>query len=127
MLILACDETLQMCYNMRKILLVVQEFIKILQWSVPLILLVLGTLDMFKAVTKGDDQKAVQDATKNFVRRLISGVIIFLIPFAIKVILGLVENNIGSNDGVKATSWVSCWQHVSEDSFFSGCDNIYKK
>ena len=125
MFILECTDTIQFCYNARKILIIVKEFIKILQWSVPLLLIFLGTWDMFKAVTKGDDQKAVQDATKAFIRRLISGVVVFLVPFLIRLVLGLVESNIisNSNGDVSATSWVGCWNNVENKNsdYFAGC------
>ena len=130
MFILECTDTVQLCYNARKILVIVKEFIKILQWSIPLLLIFLGTWDMFKAVTKGDDQKAVQDATKAFIRRLTSGVIVFLVPFIIRLVLGFVENNMlsSSNGDVSATSWIGCWNNVADknSSYFAGCNNIYQ-
>lgn len=129
MFILECTDTVQLCYNSRKIIVIVQEFIKILQWSVPLLLVFLGTWDMFKAVTKGNDEKAVQDAGKTFVRRLVYGVVVFLIPFLIRLVLSLVESNIlaNSNGDVSATSWIGCWNNASNknSSYFSGCSSIY--
>ena len=125
MFILECTDTVQFCYNSRKIIVIVQEFIKLLQWSVPILLVFLGSWDMFKAVTKGDDEKAVQDATKTFIRRLVSGVVVFLIPFLVRLVLNLVEDNIlsNSNGDVSATSWIGCWNNAGDknSSYFSGC------
>ncbi len=128
MFILACNETVQMCYNMRKILVIVKTLIKVIQWSVPIALIFMGTIDMFKAVTKADDQKVVQDATKSFIRRLISGVIVFLVPFLVRLVLNFVDQNIISTDG-QGTSWISCWNNVDKSSstYFQGCNNIYSR
>ena len=129
MFILSCNETVQMCYNAKKILIIVKTFVKLLQWSVPLLLVFLGTWDMFKAVTKASDQKAVQDATKSLIRRLVAGLIVFLVQFFVRLVLGLVERNIVSNGDVSSTSWISCWNNVDKanSSYFSGCNNIYNR
>ena len=130
MLILECSETIQLCYNARKILVIIKELIKIIQWSVPLLLVVLGTIDMFKAVTHADDEKATKEATRSFIRRLIYGVIIFLVPFFVRLVLNFVESNfISNNEDVSATSWLECWNHVEDKSYFANkdCDDIYQK
>ena len=129
MFIIDCNETVQMCYNMRKLLVIVKTLIQVIQWSVPLVLVFMGTWDMFKAVTKADDQKVVQDATKSFTRRLIAGVVVFLVPFLVRLVLNFVDQNIISDGDVSSTSWVSCWNNVDKknSNYFSGCSNIYNR
>lgn len=129
MFILDCNETVQMCYNARKILVIVKTLIKVIQWSVPLVLVIMGTFDMFKAVTKADDQKVTQDAVKSFTRRLISGVIIFLIPFLVRLVLNFVDKNIITGDDTSSSSWVTCWNNVDKkgSTYFNNCKNIYTR
>ena len=130
MQILACQDTIQMCYNAKPILVIVKEIIKIIQWTVPLLLIFLGTLDMFKAIIKASDEKIVQEAKNNFIRRLVYGVVIFLVPFLVRLVLGLAERNIVTNgEDFSTTSWLSCWNNVDKkgSSYFQGCNDIYKK
>ena len=130
MYLLDCTDVVQFCYNAKKILALVKVFLRFLEWSIPLLLIVLGTFDIIKAVTKGDNADEAKKAVINFVKRAIAGVIIFLVPFLIQSILGLLENNLSSSsDDVKATSWVLCWNNVDKKntSYFNGCRDIYKK
>jgi len=128
MFVLACDEVRQMCYDMKPILVVVKYIILILQWSVPLILLVWGSIDIFKAIAKADDSKVVEDAKKSFIKRLVYGAIIFIVPFVVRLILGLVEDNmLKDNDEFSPTSWIGCWQNIDDANYFSDCDDIFKK
>ena len=55
---------------------------------VPLILLVLGSLDFAKAIFAQDDA-AMNKAQKTFIKRLIIAVVIFVIPGLLKVILNI--------------------------------------
>ncbi len=129
MFIIDCNEMVQMCYSAKKILIIVKTFINLLQWSVPLVLVFMGTWDMFKAVTKASDQKVVQDATKSFIRRLIAGVIVFLVPFLVRLVLNFVDQNMLSGENGDSSSWVSCWNNVDkkDSNYFSGCNNIYSR
>lgn len=129
MLILSCDELKQICYNIKPILVVIKYLIMVIQWSVPAILIVFGTIDMFKAVTRADDEKIVAEARKTLVKRLIYGVVIFLVPFFARLILVFIEENIVKPDEYSTTtptSWISCWNNVMETDYFGDCDNIYK-
>ena len=128
MFILDCSEVRQMCYNVKPVLEVIKYFIKIIQWSVPLLLIILGTWDMFKAITKADDSKVVEEAKKSFIKRLIYGVVLFLIPFLVRLVLNFIENNfVLSDDTTSPTSWISCWNDVMNNESFSDCNDIYKK
>jgi len=114
-----------MCCNLQPFLKILKLIITILQWSVPLLLVVLGTVDMFKAVAKADDDKVVKDARGSFIKRLIYGALIFLVPFLVRVILRLVDDHIIQNDDLTGPmSWVSCF-NSSEASACSGCSDIY--
>ncbi len=125
-MILDCtDVVTKMCYDVDPLLKVIKLIISILQWSVPALLIVLGTIDMFKAVVKANDEKVVQEAKKSLIRRLIYGVIIFLVPFFVELILGLVADMFPSeNDEIGATSWISCWTGEVDTS---SCDDIFEE
>ncbi len=128
MFILDCDEIKQMCYNVQPILYVVKYIINVLQWTVPLILIVLGTWDMVKAVTKAEDEKAISEARSNLIKRIIYGVVIFLVPFFVSFILGLIESNINLEDDNLPTAWIECWNNANDikNSYFDGCTDIFE-
>ena len=128
MFILACDEVKQMCYDIKPILVVIQYIILILQWSVPIILLLWGSVDLFRAIARADDPKIANEAKDVFIKRLIYGAVIFLVPFVVRLVLGVVENNmLKDNDEFSPTSWVECWNNVEKDDYFSECEDIFKK
>lgn len=76
--------------------------IKVLQIAVPIGLIVIGTIDMAKAVIAGDEKK-MKEAQKPFVKRIIAAVIVFLIPIIVNMILSFVTK--GNSD------WIDCWNH----------------
>ncbi len=91
--------------DMANIIAIVGFVLKIIQWAVPIILILLGTIDLVKAVIAGkeDDIKKNQ---KVLVKRLIAAIIVFLIPLLVTTITGL----IGADD------WKTCWKTHHNDS-----------
>ena len=87
--------------------------VEIIRWLVPAVLIILGSIDMFKAMANGkeDEQKKAQ---KTFIRRLIYGLIIFLIPFIIRVAFSLLGNIFGTNaEGVQTDNFFSCYNNAT--------------
>ena len=69
---------------------VIGYIILIIKILVPIILIVLGSIDLGKASLSGDD-KAVKEAAISFAKRVLIGLIIFFIPTILDFFLGLVE------------------------------------
>ena len=122
MYILDCSEAVELCANLQPFLNIIKLFIKFLCWSIPILLLVLGTIDMFKAITKAGDEKAVTEARNTLIKRLIYGVLIFLVPFFVNIILEMVGDAIPGEDTITPTSWIACW---NDEVDTSECSNIY--
>lgn len=63
-----------------------------LQITIPVILIIMGSIDFIKALTaqKSDEIKKAQTA---FIKRLILGVVIFFVPMVVKFVIGLVGGN----------------------------------
>lgn len=85
------------------ILYYVRLVIKIIQIAVPIALILFGTIDMAKAVIAGDEKK-MKEAQKPFVKRIISAIIVFLIPYIVQVVVGIVTNK---------TQYKGCWEAAS--------------
>ncbi len=87
-----CPDEMQTIVNIMKFALTA------IQWIVPILLILWGTIDLVKAVVAGkeDDIKKNQKA---LLKRVISAVIVFLIPAAVSILLGLIGTE----------GWKTCW------------------
>ena len=84
----------------------------ILQIGIPIILIVLGTLDLGKAVISSDD-KAVKEAQSKLIKRCIYAILVFFIV----TLLNLLFSMIGQITGNEAlTQWSNCWNNPAEIS-----------
>ena len=62
----------------------------IIKIIVPLILIILGSIDFGKAALSGDD-KSTKEATVQFAKRVLIGLIIFFIPTVLDFFLSLIN------------------------------------
>ena len=101
----------------------VKTIFTLIQIAIPGVLIVLGTIDMFKAMAAGDEKKT-KEAQKTFVRRLIYAVVAFLIPFIIRLVFSFVANNIGAEEGKTGQTayneFFACWNGKASTTSTSG-------
>ena len=83
---------------------IVKLIMKVICIIVPIALIVLGTLDLFKAVTAGKDEE-IKKKQKALITRLIAGVLVFLVPTIVTVLFNLLGYD----------SWKNCWNDAKED------------
>ena len=77
--------------DVQTILGLVNTILNLIRWVIPIILIVMVTMDIAKIViTSNNDEKEVKAATKKFTTRIIYAVVIFLIPTIIRAIFGLI-------------------------------------
>lgn len=95
--------------TMLQVMGIVKFIMRVICIIVPIVLIVLGTIDLFKAVTAGKEDEKKQKA---LITRLIAGLLVFLVPTIVTVLFNLV----GVSD------WKTCWNDASDDfsSLFSG-------
>ena len=67
------------------------EIIYIIRIVIPVIIILLGTLDLGKAVMAGEDKK-IKEAQGMLIKRLIYGVAIFFVVAIVQVVFGLVDD-----------------------------------
>ena len=82
---------------------------------VPLIIIILGSIDFAKAVIDTGD-KANKEAINMLVKRLIIGIIIFLLPTILDILLGFIDGAKETHDGFSACT------HCLFNPFDSTCD-----
>ena len=88
----------------------------IIKYAVPILLVIIGSIDYLKAVTSGD-QDMLSKALKSFTKRLIAGALVFLIIILFQTVIRLVSNeeNIFSCVTCFLTSEESCLYKEIED------------
>ena len=79
----------------------------ILQIGVPIVLIVLGTLDLGKAVI-ASEEKQVKEAQSKLIKRCIYAVAVFFIVTLVNVILSMVST-VAGEDATGITDWRACW------------------
>ena len=84
----------------------------ILQIGIPIILIVLGTLDLGKAVISSDD-KAVKEAQSKLIKRCIYAILVFFIVTLLNLLFSMVGQITGSD---ALTEWSNCWNNPEEIS-----------
>jgi len=82
----------------------------IIQIGIPILLIVFGSIDLGKAVMANDD-KEIKGATGKLIKRIISGVVIFFIPFIVNLVMTIVAGN-SDGEAANATDFATCWNNI---------------
>lgn len=92
--------------DVNNILGVVKRIYNFMRFTTPVILIILGSVDFFKAtISNGDD---IEKNKKKFLNRLVIAVIIFLLLSVFQLVTNILESS-GVSD---SNSWVSCWNSL---------------
>lgn len=92
--------------DMVTIMSVVKTVFTVIQIAVPILLIIMGSLDLMKAVMAGKEDE-IKKSQGTFVKRAIAAVIVFFIPLIVSLVIGLLPagtTSDGSNVNYKA-----CW------------------
>ncbi len=81
----------------------------IIQIGIPLLLVILGTIDLGKAVISSDD-KEVKAAQSRLIKRCIYAVAIFFVMTLVTVIMSIVASTAEDSDVTLDNSWKNCWE-----------------
>lgn len=87
------------------------QFIKhgvwpIIQIGIPILLILMGAIDLGKAVIASDD-KAIKMATSSLIKRAIAAIAIFFVVTLVSLIFGWLGNV--NDPAVSESSWYTCW------------------
>lgn len=96
------------CYGFDFLIRIIKEGIfPIVQVVIPIILIVLCTFDLGRAVI-GSDDKENKKILKRIVRRLVFAILIFFIVTVINLIFTMVGNITENEDLIR---WSQCWNN----------------
>ncbi len=99
--------------DMLTILSVVKWVITWICRAVPILLIVLITIDVAKIVTAGKiDDNMKKEVGNKIVTRLIYALVIFLIPMLVSMIFRILPDRVTNSTGAGDSSWWSCWQEA---------------
>lgn len=92
-----------------QVIAIVRLVMNVICIAVPIVMIVLGSIDLFKAVTSSKDEE-IKKKQQTLIKRIIAGVIVFLVP----TIVSLLMNLMGANN-----TWAECWNLAGEEDFSS--------
>ncbi len=93
--------------------------IKVFQIAIPIILVVLGMIDLGKAVTS-NDEKQMKEAQKTLIKRVIYAILIFFIVALVKFVFGLLADaskdgeGQSSNKSGSASACINCFLNYED-------------
>ena len=94
------------CMGLTPVISLAKNVFKLIQFGVPILLIIFGAIDLGKAVIS-NDEKTMKSAQGMLIKRLIYAVAVFLVVTLVTVAMGLVSSANASD--ADSNSWVSCW------------------
>ena len=78
----------------------------IIQFGIPILLIIFGSLDLGKAVMSQDD-KEIKGATGKLIKRVIAAAVVFFVPFIVGLVIDLLAT--AGSDVSPTYDWAACW------------------
>ena len=101
---------LDICESLGPVLKIVNLIITVIWIGIPIILIILGSIDLGKAVIASKEDE-VKKAKQAFIRRLLYAIAVFavvwLVTFVFDTISSVTDGEITTGD-----SWKSCWREI---------------
>ena len=80
------------CRDLAPIIKFIKSIFTIIQFLIPIGLIIMGSIDLGKAVLSSDD-KEIKAATSKLVKRAIAAVAIFFIVLVVRLVMNLVSDS----------------------------------
>ena len=99
----------------------VTQIIKVIQFGIPVVLIILGMIDLGKAVMS-NDEKEMKGAQGKLIKRVVYAVVIFLIIAIVKIVFGILASS-GAGNKDSFTKCIDCFTNYSKTT----CGTITKE
>ena len=96
------------CSDIGFVVNIVKWAIKLIQYGIPLILIIMVIVDLVKIVTAGTDDQA-KKSTGTIVKRIVWAVIAFFVPTLIAFIFKNISNGKASGGLAGPIDWINCF------------------
>lgn len=88
--------------------LIKNGIIPLIQLGIPIVLILLGMMDLGKAVMAAKEDE-IKSAQKLLVKRVVYAVAIFFVVLIVQVVFGLLSSTGDSSIETQGNLWVDCW------------------
>ena len=88
--------------------LIKHGIIPLIQLGIPIILIILGMLDLGKAVVASKEDE-IKNAQKMLIKRCIYAIAIFFVVLIVQLVFGLLSTTKDGDITSGSQSWASCW------------------
>lgn len=85
----------------------------VIQIGIPILLILMGTIDLGKAVMSNDD-KEIKGATGKLIKRAIAAVAVFFVTTLVSVVMGWLGNTDDADVEANGNSWKQCWSDAAK-------------
>ena len=96
---------LDYCSNLRPVINILHAVVSVIQFGIPIVLIIFGMIDLGRAVIAGKEDE-MKKAQGTLIRRFIYAIAVFLIVTLVTFIMGIVGD---SETGADTDTWLSCW------------------
>ncbi len=80
----------------------------IIQIGIPIILIIMGSFDLGKAVLSSDD-KEIKASTSRLIKRVVAAIAVFFVVAIVKLVMNWAAKYADKG----ANNWVNCWDQVT--------------
>ena len=101
-------QVLSYCTDLKPVIALIKGVLSLIQFAIPILLILLGTIDLGKAVISSDD-KEVKASQSRLIKRVIYAVAIFFVATLVFAIMNIVASS--GTDG-NPNSWKACWKNA---------------
>lgn len=84
----------------------------IIQIGIPIILIIMGSVDLGKAVMSSDD-KEIKGATSKLIKRAIAAVAVFFVTTVVSLLMGMLAQS-DDNSVTGGADWKDCWVNLTD-------------
>lgn len=106
---------LDACNELAPVINLLKAILGIIQWGIPILLIIMGSIDLGKAVMASDD-KEIKGATSKLVKRAIAAVAVFFVPLLVNMLMRMVATNGASTSSGGEKTFVQCWNDSGKAS-----------
>ncbi len=102
------------CSQVAPLIKLLKLVLGVIQFVIPALLILLGAIDLGKAVISSDD-KEVKAAQSRLIKRVIYAVAVFFIVLLVKLVMGLVsDSSVNTGSDADSNSWIDCWDNTEK-------------
>ena len=105
------------CGDLGPVIKFAKSILTLIQIGIPIVLIIMGTIDLGKAVLSSDE-KEIKGATGKLIKRCIAAVAVFFVSTIVYLVMNLVADaNAKDSNG---TGWGNCWKGTANKGDDSG-------